>query len=365
MSARDPAAAYDALRDEIGTVLIGKDDVVEGLTVALLTRGHVLLEGVPGVAKTTIANLFARASGLEYTRIQMTPDVLPADVTGTTVYQETTGEFDLQKGPVFSNVVVADEINRATPKTQSALLEAMEERNVTIEGRTLPLPDPFMVVATQNPIEHEGTFPLPEAQRDRFTFKLEVGLPGRDEERSLLDEFDAVPDLGPEAVERVVTGAELRELRERVREVHVAPPVKEYVLDVVAATRESPDVRHGASPRASLAFLNAGKARAAIHGRDYVIPDDVKALAAPILVHRLVLSTDAELSDVTARDVIEDVLGTVEPPGSEGGDEEAVAAVDGGATADSEAASEAPTDADPEDVPASDGADPDGSDEGS
>jgi len=361
--ARNPATVYGALREEIGTVLVGKDDVVEGLTVAFLTRGHVLLEGVPGVAKTTIANLFARASGLEYTRIQMTPDVLPADVTGTTIYHEATGEFELQRGPIFSNIVVADEINRATPKTQSALLEAMEERNVTIEGETLPLPDPFIVVATQNLIEHEGTFPLPEAQRDRFTLKLTVGLPDRDEERAILDEFDTAPDLGPESVERVTTGEELRGLRETIRQIHVARPVKEYILDVVAATRKSPDVRHGASPRASLAFLNAGKARTAIHGRDYVIPDDVKALAHPVLVHRLVLSTDAELSDVTAREVVDDVLATVEPPGSESGDGEAVAAVDGSATTDSKFDAEAPED--PKDVPSRDGVDPDGSNDGS
>jgi MoxR-like ATPase len=260
MSARDPATVYGALREEIGTVLVGKDDIVEGLTVAFLTRGHVLLEGGPEVAKTTIANLFARASGLEYTRIQMTPDVLPADVTGTTIYHEATGEFELQRGPIFSNIVVADEINRATPKTQSALLEAGGAQRHH-RGETLPLPDPFIVVATQNPIEHEGTFPLPEAQRDRFTLKLTVGLPDRDEERAILDEFDTAPDLGPESVERVTTGEELRELRATIRQIHVARPVKEYILDVVAATRESPDVRHGASPWASLAFLNAGKAR--------------------------------------------------------------------------------------------------------
>jgi len=310
----DPAGLYDEIAAEIGKVLIGKAEIIERLTIALLTRGHVLLEGVPGVAKTTGANLFARASGLEYNRIQMTPDTLPADITGTHVYREATGEFVLQKGPVFANVVVADEINRATPKTQSALLEAMQERTVTIEGDTLSLPAPFMVIATQNPIEYEGTFALPEAQRDRFQFKLTAGLPTRDEERELLDRFDADPDLGPADVREVVTPADLLEAREAVEAVHVDPKVKEYVLDLVAATREHPDVEHGGSPRASLAFLNAGKARAAIHGREYVIPDDVKSLAAPILVHRLVLSTDAELSEVSAETVVAGIADSVEPP---------------------------------------------------
>jgi MoxR-like ATPase len=200
----DPASVAASIREEVGRVLIGNEDVVGRLTIALLTRGHVLLEGVPGVAKTTMANLMARSTGLAYNRIQMTPDVLPADVTGTNVYRETTGEFQVQKGPVFSNVVVADEINRATPKTQSALLEAMQERNVTIEGETYALPSPFFVIATQNPIEFEGTFTLPEAQRDRFQFKLTVDLPSRDNESAILDRFDSNPDLGADSVEQGV-----------------------------------------------------------------------------------------------------------------------------------------------------------------
>ena len=315
--AGDPKAVYDALSDEIKQVLVGNETAVEHLTIALLTRGHILLEGVPGVAKTTLANLFARVSGLDYRRIQMTPDILPADITGTHVYRENTGEFELQRGPVFANVVVADEINRATPKTQTALLEAMQERTVTIDGETLELPTPFMVIATQNPIEMEGTFELPEAQRDRFQFKLTIDLPDRSDERELVDRFDSDPELGPGDVEQVVETDELLAARERSRTVHVAPPVKEYILDVVGATRTHPDVAHGASPRATLAFLDAAKARAAINGREYVIPDDVKALAHSILVHRLVLSTDADLSDVSSDDVVSDVLKQVEPPGHE------------------------------------------------
>ena len=313
----EPAALYEAIREEAGSVLIGNDHVVEGLTVAMLTRGHVLLEGVPGVAKTTVANLFAISTGLNYNRVQMTPDILPADITGTYVYREQSGEFELRRGPVFANVVVADEINRATAKTQSALLEAMQERHVTIEGETLELPDPFIVVATQNPIEMEGTFELPEAQRDRFQMKLIAGLPDRDDETELLRRFDADPDLGPSRAERVVTAEEIREAQERVADTYVAQAVQEYILDLVEATRTSSHVEYGASPRASIAFLNTAKARAAIQDRAYVIPSDVKSLAEPILSHRLVLSTDAELSDLETGAVVEEIIDSIEPPSRE------------------------------------------------
>jgi MoxR-like ATPase len=311
----DLSELYTGITEEMQQVLVGNRDVVEHLTIAVLTGGHVLLEGVPGVAKTTMANLFAQVIGLEYSRIQMTPDLLPADITGTQIYRESTGEFELQRGPVFANLVVADEINRATPKTQSALLEAMEERQATIEGRTLSLPNPFMVVATQNPIEMEGVFQLPEAQRDRFQFKLTVDLPDREDEAELLSRFDRDPALDSTDLSPVVSVDGLLSARNVVRDVYVDERVKEYVLDLVAGTRDHDDVEHGASPRATLAFLNAGKARAALRGREYVIPDDAKALAAPILSHRLVLGTDAELSDVTAETVIEDVLTDVAPPG--------------------------------------------------
>ena len=313
----NPEQLYETLRDEIGRVLIGNEPAIEHLTVALLTRGHVLLEGVPGVAKTTLANLFATVTGLEYNRIQMTPDILPADITGTHIYRENRGEFELQRGPVFANMVVADEINRATPKTQSALLEAMQERRVTIEGETLELPTPFMVIATQNPLEMEGVFELPEAQRDRFQFKLTIDIPDRRDERELLDRFDETPELSTDDVKQVVEVADLLAAREAVSAVYVAPKVKEYVLDLVEETRQHPDVSHGGSPRASLAFLDGAKARAAIHGREYVIPDDVKALAEPTLRHRLVLSTDADLSDITPTDVITDIVDSVEPPGAD------------------------------------------------
>ncbi|WP_340099025.1 MoxR family ATPase [Salinibaculum salinum] len=311
-----PQDVHDALVDAVDPVLIGNRDIVEELTIALLTRGHVLLEGVPGVAKTTIAELLAAATGLQYNRIQMTPDILPADITGTHIYREKTGEFTLQKGPVFANLVVADEINRATPKTQSALLEAMQENAVTIEGETITLPEPFMVVATQNPIEMEGTHPLPEAQRDRFAFKLVVDLPNESNELELLDRFDSDPELGPDRVSNAVSRGDIVDARESVATVHVEQPVKQYIRDLVQATRDHADVAYGASPRASLTLLNGSKALAAISGRDYVTPDDVKALVEPTLVHRLVLSTDAELADVTAREIVDEITSAVPTPGS-------------------------------------------------
>ena len=316
-SASDPAAAHDAIQAEISKVLIGNERVIERLTISLLTGGHVLLEGVPGVAKTTTAELFARATGLDFGRVQLTPDTLPADITGTTVYREQTGEFEVQLGPVFTNVVVADEINRSTPKTQSALLEAMQERQVTIDGETRPLPEPFLVVATQNPIEMEGTFELPEAQRDRFQFKIDVGHLSRDDELALLDRFDADPNLAPQVVDPVLDPTQIDSLAATVDAVHVGGPVKSYLLDVIAATREHSAVTHGASPRASLTWQRAAKAHAAINGRDYVLPDDIKTLAHSVLAHRLVLETEASLSGIAPRDAITDVLESVEPPSVE------------------------------------------------
>jgi len=313
-----PEAVYDAIREATSDVVVGNDDVLEGLTVALLTDGHVLLEGVPGVAKTTIANAFARALGLSYGRIQMTPDMVPADVSGTNVYQQATGEFQLRKGPVFSNLVVADEINRATPKTQSALLEAMEESTVTIEGETLRLPQPFMVVATQNPIEMEGVFELPEAQRDRFQLKYTVETPGRTDEREVLDRFDDGPSsLDASEVSQVVEKAELAAASDAVTDVFVADPIKEYILDIVSATRDSPALQYGGSPRATLAFLSGSKARAAIRGRSYVIPDDVKALVEPVLVHRVIRTTDAELAERPVTGIIDEIVESIAPPGAD------------------------------------------------
>jgi MoxR-like ATPase len=308
------SALYERLVDEVGVVLVGREEVVKGLTVALLTRRHVLLEGVPGVAKTTLANLFARASGLDYRRIQMTPDVLPADITGTKVYRQSTGEFEVTKGPIFSNVIVTDEINRATPKTQSALLEAMEEETVTIEGETFQLPSPFIVVATQNPIEIEGTFELPKAQRDRFMLKYTLDLPSEDEELRMLDRFDADPELDERVVEQVVTPTEIADARAAVADVYVDRKVKRYILELVGETRRHPDVAYGVSPRGSLALLHGSKAVAAIAGRDYVIPDDVKELAPEVLAHRLGLTPDAMLSERGEREIVAEIVDSVAPP---------------------------------------------------
>lgn len=309
-----PAELYDTLYDEITRVLVGNETVVERILYALLTNGHILLEGVPGIAKTLTAESFARASGLTFNRIQMTPDVLPADVTGTTIYREATGEFEVQRGPIFGNIIVADEINRATPKTQSALLEAMGEQQVTIENNTYALPELFLVIATQNPIEMEGVYELPEAQRDRFQFKLQLSYPNRDAERTIIDRFDADPDLTPASIEQVVTTDEIESARHTVENTFVADPVKDYLLDIITATRDNSETEIGASPRAALDLLDAAKAHAAVNDRSYVIPDDVKQLASDVLAHRLVLSTDAELSDRTASEIIETVLETTDTP---------------------------------------------------
>jgi len=310
----DPATLAEDVTTEMSEVLVGMEDLAEQLTLSLLTGGHVLLEGVPGVAKTTLANTFAQATGLTYNRIQMTPDILPADITGTTVYREHSGDFELRKGPVFANVAVADELNRATPKTQSALLEAMAERHVSIDGDTLSLPDPFVVIATQNPIEMEGTFTLPQAQRDRFQQKLTVDLPNRDVESQLLGRFDGPSTMEATNINAVVTPEDIHAARDKIAEVHVEDVIHDYILDIVTASREHADVEHGASPRGSLALLHMAKAHAAIRGREYVISDDVKRLVKPVLRHRLVLTTEAELGDMTPQAIIDDLITSVSPP---------------------------------------------------
>ena len=321
-----------AIRDEMTTVLIGNERIIDYLTLSLLTRGHILLEGVPGVAKTTIANGFARATGLDAKRVQMTPDLLPADITGTHVYKEETGEFELQRGPVFSNVLIADEINRTTPKTQSALLEAMQEGTVTIDGETMTLPTPFMVVATQNPIEMEGTYELPEAQRDRFQLKATVDLPNEENELELLKRFDDRPTLSPADVQQTISPEAIRTARKRVAETHVSESVRRYIRSIVAATRDHPELDYGGSPRASLAFLRVAKARAAIHGREYVVPEDVKRMARPVLVHRLVPNTEAQLDDRTTEEIVADIVADVPPPSSDATKSSPTAAIseDGG-----------------------------------
>jgi MoxR-like ATPase len=310
----EPQEIYEAISAETSQVLVGYDGVIEKITIAILTNGHILLEGVPGVAKTLTARLFARASNLQYQRVQMTPDVLPADVTGTHIYRENKGEFELRRGPIFTNVLLADEINRATPKTQSALLESMRERTATIEGETLELPRPFLVIATQNPVEYEGTYNLPQAQRDRFLFKIIMNIPDRDIERRVLDRFTDEPELSPEDIESAITSAQIGEARETVRQVHVEDAVYEYLLDVITATRTHEATEFGASPRASVSFLHATQARAALNGREYVIPGDIQALADDVLNHRVLLDTNADLSGQTSQDVIDEILRSVTPP---------------------------------------------------
>jgi MoxR-like ATPase len=275
----------------VESVIEGKSDAIRLALTVLLAEGHLLIEDVPGVGKTMLAKALARSTGCSVRRIQFTPDLLPSDITGVSAYNQEKREFEFKPGPVFANIVVGDEINRASPKTQSALLECMEERQVTVDGRTYPLTPPFMVIATQNPIEMEGTYPLPEAQRDRFTARISMGYPSAESELAMLDAHGSSSPL--EALEPVAQAEDMRELIAAVRTVHVAEPLKQYVIRLVTATRSSPELRLGASPRATLHLLRAGRARAALDGRDFVIPDDMQALALPVLAHRLLPSAEA------------------------------------------------------------------------
>jgi MoxR-like ATPase len=302
-----------SLLDAIETVIVGKRDVLERVLWAIWGDGHVLIEDVPGLAKTLIAKTFAAGLGLSFRRIQFTPDLLPADITGTYVFDRKAGEFVLRRGPVFTNLLLADEINRAPPKTQSALLEAMQERQVTLEGETFRLPPPFFVIATQNPIEHEGTYPLPEAQVDRFLLKIDVGYPSPEQEVEILERRRR--RRSDEAtIEAVTTPDRLQALQAAIEDVHVDPAVERYMVDIVAGTRTHSQVEVGASPRGSLALLKAARARAAIAGRDFVTPDDVKAVAGPALAHRLILKPDPWIRGVRTTSVLADVLGRVPVP---------------------------------------------------
>ena len=299
-------------------VIVGKRDVVELTLIALLCRGHTLIEDVPGVGKTVLAKSFARSIGCSFRRIQFTPDLLPSDITGVSIYNQKTQEFDFRPGPIVGQVVLADEINRATPKTQSALLEAMEEGQMTVEGRTFPLPVPFMVLATQNPIEYEGTFPLPEAQLDRFIMSVRLGYPSVRDEIAILESQQLQHPLS--SLEPVIDVDQLIELQEQVRRIYVDPLVKQYIVDVTTATRSHADVYLGASPRGSLALFKTGQARAAIQGRDFVIPDDIKALAEVTLAHRLIINPAARIRNIGPRDIIKEVLNSQPVPGSRPGE---------------------------------------------
>jgi MoxR-like ATPase len=289
----------------VESVIEGKAEAVRLALTVLLAEGHVLIEDVPGVGKTMLAKALARSTDCSVRRIQFTPDLLPSDITGVSAYNQERREFEFKPGPVFANIVVGDEINRASPKTQSALLECMEERQVTVDGTTYPLAPPFMVIATQNPIEMEGTYPLPEAQRDRFTARISMGYPSAESELAMLDAHGSSSPL--EALEPVARAEDMRELIAAVRQVHVADVLKQYVIKLVTATRSTPELRLGASPRATLHLLRASRARAALDGRDFVIPDDVQALALPVLAHRLLPSAEA----LVARQLPEQVLATI------------------------------------------------------
>ncbi|MGW5943324.1 AAA family ATPase [Streptomyces celluloflavus] len=317
LTADSARASLEALRTEISKAVVGQDPAVTGLVVALLCRGHVLLEGVPGVAKTLLVRALSAALELGTKRVQFTPDLMPSDVTGSLVYDARSAEFSFQPGPVFTNLLLADEINRTPPKTQASLLEAMEERQVTVDGTPRPLPDPFLVAATQNPVEYEGTYPLPEAQLDRFLLKLTVPLPDRQDEIDILtrhaDGFSP-RDLDAAGLRPVASAADLDAARAAVTKTTVSPEVTSYIVDICRATRESPSLSLGVSPRGATALLSTSRAWAWLTGRDYVTPDDVKALALPTLRHRVQLRPEAEMEGVSADSVINAVLAHLPVP---------------------------------------------------
>jgi len=298
--------------ENISHVIVGKRRSIELLLVALLADGHVLLEDVPGLGKTVIAKSLARSIGGIFRRIQFTPDLLPADVTGFNVYDQRTGQFTYQPGPVMTNILLADEINRTIPRTQSSLLESMEERQVTVDGKTYPLPQPFFVMATQNPIELEGTFPLPEAEVDRFLLRIGLGYPDRDEEIAILERFqedDPLPGL-----EAVTTPDQLFALQQARKKIRISRPVRQYIVDIVRATRNNASLRLGASPRGSLALMRAGQALAALRGREYVLPDDIKYLVGPVLLHRLIIKGEERLRGETPAHFLEESMSQIPVP---------------------------------------------------
>lgn len=305
----------DRLVNNIEEVIVGKRETVELAVITLLCQGHLLIEDVPGVGKTMLARSVARSIGCSFSRIQFTPDMLPSDVTGVSIFNQVSREFEFRPGPIMAQIVLSDEINRATPKTQAALLEAMGERQVTVDGLTHFLPEPFMVMATQNPIEYEGTFPLPEAQLDRFLLRVRLGYPNPMDEIKVLERQQFLHPI--ESLEQTVSENEVLEAQEEVKKVFVAPAVKEYMVDITRRTRDFPDVYLGASPRGSLTLFRAGQARAAISGRDFVLPDDIKALAEAALCHRVILGPAARLRDMDATEVIDEILGSVPVPGGD------------------------------------------------
>ncbi|HEY8374711.1 MAG TPA: MoxR family ATPase [Pseudonocardiaceae bacterium] len=312
MSLSELHGVVQRIAANIERVLVGKPDVVRVALVTLLSEGHLLVEDVPGVGKTSLAKALARSIDCSVSRIQFTPDLLPSDITGVSIYNRHDGTFEFRPGPVFANIVVGDEINRASPKTQSALLECMEERQVTVDGRSYPLDSPFMVIATQNPAEMEGTYPLPEAQRDRFTARVSVGYPDPQAELAMVDEHAGRDPLS--TLQPVSDAGQVRDLIATVRSIHLAVEVRRYAVELVAATRRLPDLRLGASPRATLHLVRAAKAQAALAGRDFVVPDDVQAVAVPVLAHRLVLTAEAHAARRSPADLVRGLLQRIPVP---------------------------------------------------
>ncbi|TAK34949.1 MAG: MoxR family ATPase [Chloroflexota bacterium] len=305
--------AIDSVIANVERVIVGKRTEVELAVVGLLAQGHVLIEDVPGVGKTMLARSIARSVGCDFKRIQFTPDLLPSDVTGVSIYNQKTGEFYFHAGPIMAQIVLADEINRATPKTQSALLECMEERQMTVDGVTYRMPDPFMVMATQNPIEYEGTFPLPEAQVDRFLLRLSLGYPSRQQEIAILEQQQRTHPI--DDLVQVIDTEQVRRLQQQVREVYVDPLVRDYIVGLAEATRQHPDVYLGASPRGSLALFRAAQALALIRGRDFVTPDDIKHLVRPALVHRVIVGPAARMRNVKAEGIVVELMESIPIPG--------------------------------------------------
>jgi MoxR-like ATPase len=309
---KEVAGLAQSLVANVERVIVGKRGQITLSVVALLAEGHMLIEDVPGVAKTMLARALAISSGCSFSRLQCTPDLLPTDITGASIFNQKTTEFEFRPGPIFSEVVLADEINRATPRTQSALLEAMGERQVTVDGVTHPTPQPFMLIATQNPIEHEGTFPLPEAQLDRFLIRLSIGYPGALEEAEMLERLQLRHPI--ETLEAVTSPEEVTRAQKATREVHVEASVREYILNIIRGTRDTAQIQLGASPRASLALLRASQALAAVRQRDFIIPDDVKQLATHVLQHRIILNPESLLRKVSATKLVKKIIDMIPAP---------------------------------------------------
>ena len=306
----------EKIAENISKVIVGKGRSIELLLVVLLADGHALIEDVPGLGKTLMAKCLAKSIGGSFKRVQFTPDLLPADITGFNVYNQQTGQFAFQSGPVITNILLADEINRTIPRTQASLLESMEERQVTVDGKTIPLPHPFFVMATQNPIELEGTFPLPEAQLDRFLLKINLGYPERDEEISILERFQAENPLLE--LKAVANPEQITEMQQERKKIRISSPVRQYITDIVRATRSHQSLRFGASPRGSLGLMRAGQALAALRGREFVLPDDIKYLVWPVLAHRLILKEEERLQGKIQEHFLEDIINQIPVPAPSG-----------------------------------------------